>query len=66
MLKCPHCEMSISEVTMTPIDGKLSDRQSYRCVAYSCPHLTCQKVLSIEIDPLALKADIVAEIKRRT
>jgi hypothetical protein len=60
MSKCPKCEKIISSATLNDVSiGK------WRGVSYSCPF--CFSILSIAIDPVALKSDaidgIAAELK---
>jgi hypothetical protein len=59
MADCPKCNHSLSGVDsehMTVFSGM----QQWNGIAYSCP--ACHVLLSVEIDPVALKADIVAEV----
>ena len=57
--KCPKCEKTLSYVNIDAIDAKDGPR-SWKAVSYNCPY--CSSVLSVAIDPLALKADTVNEI----
>lgn len=57
--KCPKCEKILSFVNFNPIDAK-NGPQSWKAVSYNCPY--CYSVLSVTIDPIALKADTVNEI----
>jgi hypothetical protein len=60
MSKCPHCGKFVSSVSLN--DVTIGD---WRGVSYSCP--LCFAVLSIAIDPVALKSDtidgVAAELK---
>ena len=60
--KCPKCEMLVSEVTAESVEIR-SPRASvsFRGVSYACPF--CHSILSVQLDPLALKAEIVADLK---
>ena len=60
--KCPKCEKSLSSVTVQPVDVKLRFRGAYRGVYYLCPF--CHSILSVGLDPIALKADTVAALKK--
>jgi transcription elongation factor Elf1 len=62
MTKCPKCEHSITHVQLEKISVK-SKTDSWVGVSYSCPY--CHSVLSVGIDPLALKADTVSEVADR-
>lgn len=61
--KCPKCEKILNNVRIALVDCKegLAGR-SWRGVSYACPF--CNTILSVQIDPIAIKTDIVAEIKR--
>jgi len=61
--KCPKCEKTISSVKIEAIDIKEGFNNKYLGVSYCCSH--CSTVLSVEIDPLALQADLVKKIKTR-
>lgn len=62
MNKCPKCEKLIGNVTMTALPGNLGFNQ-WNCVSYNCPF--CNTVLSVGIDPIAIKSDIVDELLER-
>jgi hypothetical protein len=47
---------------MQALDAKVLMGGSWKAISYQCPH--CETVLSVEIDPIAVKADIVAEIAK--
>lgn len=58
--KCPKCEAVIIRVGVAAIDADPGpSRVSWHGLAYTCPH--CQTILSVGIDPIALKADTVSE-----
>lgn len=59
MAKCPHCKNTLSSVRLSNPEVKGTAR-SYKGVAYSCP--SCDAVLSVGIDPLAIKTDAVKEL----
>lgn len=59
-MKCPHCDKPIMTVTMEEVEGRVLFGKTWRCVAYGCP--LCQKVISVEIDPIALKTDILSGV----
>jgi transcription elongation factor Elf1 len=55
MSKCPKCSQFVSSATLSDVKiGK------WNGVAYSCPF--CFSVLSVAIDPVALKSDTVSEV----
>ena len=57
--QCPKCGALISSVTIETITVKAKPT-NWNGVSYLCPSCNC--VLSVAIDPIALKADIVREI----
>jgi len=59
MGKCPHCENLIGSVIIDTVDGH-ADLTKWRTLLYKCP--TCQKVLSCQIDPIAIRTDIVQQV----
>lgn len=61
MSKCPSCEQDINEIRIKPIIGTAPSRQSWKCIAYTCPH--CSTLISVQMDPLALKADMLNGVR---
>lgn len=61
--KCPKCESVITKVIAghVPIEVPMGD--NWNGIAYACP--SCKTVLSVQIDPIALKNDIVDELLDR-
>jgi len=58
--KCPKCEQVITRVGVTGVTADAGfDRVKWNGLAYTCSH--CQTILSVGIDPVALKADTVSE-----
>ena len=60
MALCPSCDAPVLRAVIqeVPIGGLFSEQ--WRGITYSCP--SCQHVLSVAIDPIAIKSDIVDEI----
>lgn len=61
--KCPKCEKSLMGVNIEEVDGYVRGQSALRCVAYSCR--SCNTVLSVQIDPIAVKTDIINSVKGR-
>ena len=61
--KCPKCDHAISHAKTEAIDLRVSPNEGYKGVSYCCP--SCHCVLGVELDPVALKADIVDSIVAR-
>jgi hypothetical protein len=56
--KCPKCEKLVGRVTIDNITAKaFLGRGEWKAVAYLCP--MCQTILSVGIDPVALKTDTI-------
>lgn len=59
---CPECKQSVQRVKANAIDI-VDGSRTLKGVTYCCNQ--CGTVLSVDVDPLALKAAIVAEIKKK-
>lgn len=59
--KCPKCENAIAYVTSDAIDIGMPAR--FHGVAHCCPR--CNSILSVGIDPLRIRNEIIAELKQR-
>ena len=57
--QCPKCETSISYTDGEHVDIH-SGGTKWHGVSFVCP--SCRVVLGIQIDPIAMKADIVSEL----
>jgi len=57
--KCPHCERGMSSIKVEAIQIK-AGKSSWNGVAYCCP--SCDCALSVMIDQISLKDDVVAEV----
>ena len=60
MNKCPACHVAITSVEIEGIDVTQGLQTLWKGVSFGCPH--CHIVLSVGIDPIALKTDLVQEI----
>jgi transposase-like protein len=59
MGKCPKCEQKLTRVHVENVALEAGS-SSWHGVSYCCPY--CHAVLSVELDPVALKADIVKQL----
>ena len=60
---CPYCTKSIMGVRIHAVDATstgYSLGEGWKAVTYACQ--SCSKVLGVQIDPIAVKADIVREV----
>ncbi len=58
--KCPKCEKVVRSAFVEPLDIKEGLQSRWRGVSFSCEH--CRAVLSVGIDPIAIKSDIVKDL----
>jgi endogenous inhibitor of DNA gyrase (YacG/DUF329 family) len=64
MSMCPHCKKPIGRLTISPHDGGVPfGGVTWKCISFDCP--LCQASLSVQIDPIAIKNDIVNELLRK-
>ena len=61
--KCPKCEKVLNSVKIEKIDVSLNLQPKWLGVSYVCPN--CSTILSVGIDPIALKTDLVKELRSR-
>jgi hypothetical protein len=59
--KCPKCGNVVSVLYAHTLTANLGGA-SYKAISYQCPNAVCQAVLGCQIDPIAIKTDIVNEI----
>lgn len=60
-MKCPKCDATITSSSIRDLDGKVGFQSRWKCIAHTCPQCSC--VLSVQIDPVALKTDTVDAVK---
>jgi hypothetical protein len=62
MVTCPKCDKVLTYVTFKAMETReaFTSRNAYHAVAHMCPH--CQSVLSVEIDPISLKSELVKAV----
>jgi hypothetical protein len=57
--KCPYCKKNITSVEIKWIDINENMQPVWKWISYVCPHLDCNTLLSVSIDPIAIKTDII-------
>jgi hypothetical protein len=57
--RCPKCEKMVGNVRGEHVSIQ-SGGTSWHGISYLCPF--CSSILGVEIDPIALKSDIVSEL----
>ena len=60
MGNCPKCEKSLSSVTIEDVNVVVGLQTKWRGISYLCPY--CKTILSVGIDPVALKTDTIAGV----
>ena len=60
--KCPKCEKVVSHVSIEDMPIYLGFQEKWKGVSYLCQH--CKTILGVGIDPIALKTDIVQELRK--
>ena len=60
--KCPKCEKTVTHVNLNEIEASVFMGAKWRTVTHNCPH--CSTVLGCQIDPIAVKTDIVNTIMK--
>ena len=58
--KCPKCDTTIQSFSIVGVSGSAFMAQQWKCIALCCPH--CQATLGAQIDPIAIKTDILSEL----
>jgi hypothetical protein len=63
MSKCSMCGNSFTEVKLSPVSARSESGKGFKAISYDCPH--CETSLSVQIDPIAIKTDIVKGVTAR-
>jgi len=64
MATCPNCKKKIQEVRFQIVKSRHSfGRDILNSIAHCCP--MCDSILSVEVDPIAVKTDTVRELMKR-
>lgn len=59
---CPKCQAHVGRANLADITVGNPLNKQWNGIAYTCP--SCSTILSVAIDPIAIKTDIVNEILR--
>jgi hypothetical protein len=59
--KCPKCDALVTRLDFNAVEASVPG-DSWKAVTYNCPF--CCAVLGCQIDPIAVKTDIVNEVKK--
>jgi transcription elongation factor Elf1 len=60
MSNCPKCEKLVSNVSISDATGFVGMQSKWKGIALSC--MSCGTVLSVQIDPIAIKSDTLQEL----
>jgi hypothetical protein len=55
--KCPKCDRTITNVKIEDVTVDVQFTPAWKGISYVCPW--CNTILSVQIDPVALKTDII-------
>lgn len=59
---CPKCEKAVLSLKINAVDRRVPfGRGGWKCITFSCPQ--CGTVLGAQIDPIAIKGDIIRALK---
>lgn len=63
--KCPYCNQNIITVNIKPIPAYNEFGTEWKWIAYTCPNVKCNAILSVWIDPIAIQTDTVNEVIKK-
>lgn len=59
---CPHCNQLITWVSLEGMTASVAGGAQWRAVSYLCP--LCRKIISVGIDPISVKTEILDAIRK--
>lgn len=63
--KCPHCGEFIQAFHIETMPGSNSSGDRFPLAAFICPLMNCRKIVSVGLDPITLKNEIVGSLKQQ-
>jgi len=60
--KCPKCGMVIKSLKADTLDALFPNGDGLKALVLLCPNAGCAAVLGAQVDPIAVKDDIVNEL----
>ena len=63
MANCPKCDKHFTQATIEPIKASVPFGIQWNCISFNCPF--CKTSLGMQIDPIAIKTDLINELKQR-
>ena len=61
MTLCPHCKQGIPSFNVEPLNA-YAQGNVWKAISFNCP--SCHVSLSVQIDPIAIRTDLINEIRR--
>lgn len=61
--KCPKCEKAVTRANLHALEVGAPMGANWKGISYNCP--SCNTVLSVSIDPIAIKNDIINELFKK-
>lgn len=61
--KCPKCDNPVQNVTISEVSAGVPFGTKWKAISFNCQ--SCQTVLSIQIDPIAIKTDIINDLMKK-
>jgi len=58
--KCPKCEGWVSYAVGEGVEIRVPAGKTWKGISYLCPN--CRTVISVQIDPIAIRADIINSV----
>lgn len=55
--KCPKCEQYVSSVNIEDVSVNYQGTPKWKGISYTCPF--CNAILSVQIDPIAIRSDLL-------
>ena len=57
---CPSCQKTVLNCRISEMDGTVFMGRTWRTISFNCP--MCNTILGVQIDPIAVKTDVVNEL----
>jgi hypothetical protein len=61
--KCPYCGKYIKSLRIDGLKASAPLSMTWKAITYNCP--LCNMILGCQIDPIAIKTDIINELEKR-
>lgn len=62
--KCPKCQEVVLRANIADVPARaFMGRTEWKAISFNCP--LCNTVIGMQIDPIAIKTDIIDELMRK-